>query len=63
MMKTLIARSCSSFSPRLAFPAAQKPADPAAAVVINAVENMHSRSTVDRPTSSARPCSATTSRS
>jgi cell wall-associated NlpC family hydrolase len=29
----------------LAFPAAQKPADPAAAVVINAVENMHSRST------------------
>jgi len=29
----------------LALPAAQKPADPAAAVVINAVENMHSRST------------------
>jgi cell wall-associated NlpC family hydrolase len=31
--------------PCLAFPAAQKPADPASAVVINAVENMHSRST------------------
>ena len=29
----------------LALPAAQKPADPAAAAVINAVENMHSRST------------------
>jgi hypothetical protein len=29
----------------LAFPAVQKPAGPAAAVVINAVENMHSRST------------------
>jgi cell wall-associated NlpC family hydrolase len=45
MMKTpaslalLVVLSC------LAFPAAQKPADPAAAVVINAVENMHSRST------------------
>ncbi len=31
--------------PGLVFPAAQKPADPAAAVVTNAVENMHSRST------------------
>lgn len=31
--------------PGLAFPAAQKPADSAAAVVTNAVENMHSRST------------------
>jgi cell wall-associated NlpC family hydrolase len=32
--------------PGLAFPAVQKPTDPAAAVVINAVENMHSRSAV-----------------
>lgn len=31
--------------PGLAFPAAQKPTDSAAAVVTNAVENMHSRST------------------
>lgn len=32
--------------PGLAFPAAQKPTDPAAAAVINAVENMHRRSVV-----------------
>ncbi len=45
MMKTPTALVLLVVLSGLAFPAAPKPADPAAAVVINAVENMHSRST------------------
>jgi cell wall-associated NlpC family hydrolase len=44
MSKTLIAVILVALSPALAC-AGQNPAEPAAAVVINAVENMHSRST------------------
>lgn len=45
MMKTTTILTLLVVLAGLAFPAAQKPADPAAAAVINAVENMHRRST------------------